>query len=387
MDGTPEGQTGTAAEFEARLLGWLAKRMPEARDLRVSDLRKPGAGMSSDTHLFSIHWRGDPLDATEDESTPSRAATRTPTRTRGEQRLDAVLRCAPRADGPFPEYDLSMQFGIMRQLRARTDVPVPEVLWQEEDPSWLGVPFLTMKAVVGEPPLDWPSYHASGFYAGLSESGRRKLWSATIDALAKLHRADWRATGLDFVPGGRPGDDPERHVLQYWRRYLDEWIKDDPREVVPVYDEVLDWLEKHRPACPRPGLVWGDAKLGNVLYRVGTEDAETVEVAAVIDWEIAMIGDPQVDLASLRISDLRAQQSAGRCLPGTPTETELIALYERACGEKLRDFRYALLYSAFWRGAVTIKVMRRMKAQGHDISDEMLANHFPVPLMRDLLAR
>ncbi|MEZ4279092.1 MAG: phosphotransferase family protein [Myxococcota bacterium] len=375
MDGKPEGQAENA-EFEARLLAWLAKRMPDAAGLRISGLRKPGAGMSSDTHLFTVHSRGGSLDM--------------------------VLRCAPRAEGPFPEYDLAMQFGIMRQLGEHTDVPVPPVLWQEEDPAWLGVPFLTMKAVAGEPPLDWPSYHASGFYADLSEPARRQLWTTTIDALAKLHRADWRAIGLDFVPGGRPGDDPERHVLQYWRRYLDEWIKDDPREVVPVYDEALDWLEKHRPPCPRTALVWGDAKLGNVLYRVGSGDAagasdapseggassgESVEVAAVIDWEIAMIGDPQVDLASLRISDLRAQQSAGRCLPGTPSEGELIAMYERASGEKIRDFRWDMLYSAFWRGAVTIKVMRRMKAQGHDISDEMLTNHFPVPLMRELLAR
>ena len=380
MDGKSQGQAENA-EFEARLLAWLAERMPEAADLRISGLRKPGAGMSSDTHLFTVHSR--------------------------DGSLDMVLRCAPRAEGPFPEYDLAMQFGIMRQLGEHTDVPVPEVLWQEEDPAWLGVPFLTMKAVAGEPPLDWPSYHASGFYADLSESARRQLWRATIDALAKLHLADWRAIGLDFVPGGRDGDDPERYVLRYWRRYLDEWIKDDPHEVVPVYDEALDWLERHQPPCPRTALVWGDAKLGNVLYRVGTRGGaegdsatgdgaptasragggEAVEVAAVIDWEIAMIGEPQVDLASLRISDLRAQQSAGRCLPGTPSESELIALYERASGEKIRDFRWDMLYSAFWRGAVTIKVMRRMKAQGHDISDEMMTNHFPVPLMRELLAR
>ena len=365
MDGAVDGNASTG-EFEERLLQWLAKRMPEARALRLSNLRKPGAGMSSDTHLFTIHWQ---------ESGGGRGAA-------SEQNLDAVLRCAPRAEGPFPEYDLAMQFGIMRQLGAHTDVPVPEVLWQEEDPSWLGVPFLTMKAVAGEPPLDWPSYHASGFYAELSEANRRKLWHGTIDALARLHRTDWRAIGLDFVPGGRPGDDPERYVLQYWRRFLDEWIKDDPAEVVPVYDEALDWLEKNRPDCPRTGLVWGDAKLGNVLYRI-----ESCEVAAVIDWEIAMIGDPQVDLASLRVSDLRAQQSAGRCLPGTPTEVELVELYERLSGNTVRDFRYDLLYSAFWRGAVTIKVMRRMKSEGHPISDEMLENHFPVPYMRELLAR
>ncbi len=392
MDGAPKGQAENA-EFEARLLAWLAKRMPNAADLRVSGLRKPGAGMSSDTHLFTVHWRGEALESPVAGSGAPRGSQPAPAKTSaanatGARSLDMVLRCAPRAEGPFPEYDLAMQFGIMRQLGEHTDVPVPEVLWQEEDPSWLGVPFLTMKAVAGEPPLDWPSYHASGFYADLSESARRTLWTATIDALAKLHRADWRALGLDFVPGGRPGDDPERHVLQYWRRYLDEWIKDDPREVVPVYDEALDWLERNQPPCPRTGLVWGDAKLGNVLYRVAPEGgAAPVEVAAVIDWEIAMIGDPQVDLASLRISDLRAQQSAGRCLPGTPSESELIALYERASGEKVRDFRWDMLYSAFWRGAVTIKVMRRMKAQGHDISDEMLTNHFPVPLMRELLAR
>jgi aminoglycoside phosphotransferase (APT) family kinase protein len=268
-------------------------------------------------------------------------------------------------------------------------VPVPPVLWQEEDPAWLGVPFLTMQAVDGEPPLDWPSYHASGFYADLDERARGQLWVATLGALARLHRADWRAIGLDFVPGGRPGDDPDRYLLQYWRRYLDGWIKDDPKEVVPVYDEVLDWLERHQPACPRTALVWGDAKLGNVLYRRRARPGGGADcsVAAVIDWEIAMIGDPQVDLASLRISDLRAQQSAGRCLPGTPSEAELIALYERASGEKIRDFRWALLYSAFWRGAVTIKVMRRMKAQGHPITDEMLENHFPVPLMREWLPR
>jgi aminoglycoside phosphotransferase (APT) family kinase protein len=119
-----------------------------------------------------------------------------------------------------------------------------------------------------------------------------------------------------------------------------------------------------------------------VLFRV-----EAGEVAAVLDWEIAMIGDPQVDLASLRVSDLRAQQAAGVCLPGTPSEEELIALYERATGEPIRDWRYAMLYSCFWRGAVALKYMRRMRAQGRPITDDAMANHFPVPIMRELLAR
>ncbi len=296
MDGAPIGNASTD-ELEGRLLQWLAKRMPEARALHLSNLRKPGTGMSSDTSLFTIHWS---------ESGSGKAGAGS------EKSLDAVLRCAPRSRRTLSRVRPRDAVRDHAAAAARTRTcPYPRCSGRKRIRAWLGVPFLTMKAVAGEPPLDWPSYHASGFYAELSEPNRRKLWHSTIDALARLHRADWRAIGLDFVPGGRPGDDPERYVLQYWRRYLDEWIKDDPSEVVPVYDEALDWLEKHRPECPRTALVWGDAKLGNVLYRV-----DSCEVAAVIDWEIAMIGDPQVDLASLRISDLRAQQSAGRCLPG-----------------------------------------------------------------------
>lgn len=333
--------------------------MPDASDVRVSGLRKPGSGMSSDTYLFTIRSR----------------------HTGGARQQNAVLRCAPRADGPFPEYDLAMQFGVMRQLRLHTGVPVPEVLWYEEDSSWIGVPFLTMKEVAGQPALDWPSYHQSGFYAELPDEGRRAIWAATIEALAELHRTDWRAAGLDFVPGGRPGDDPHRYTLQYWRRFLDEWVKEGARETIPVYDAALEWLEHNQPSCPRPALVWGDAKLGNVMF-----DVENRKVAAVLDWEIAMIGDPQVDLASLRISDLRAQQGAQTCLAGTPSESELIEAYEKATGDRIRDWKYAMLYAAFWRGSVALKFMRRRRAQGHPVSDETLANHFPVPIMRDLLA-
>jgi aminoglycoside phosphotransferase (APT) family kinase protein len=350
----------TPDDVRERLLPWIADRMPEATELQLSALREPGAGMSSETRLFTIHW----LEA-------------------GQARgLEAVLRSAPREDGPFPEYDLGMQFGIMRALGDKTDVPVPEVLWLEEDAKILGVPFLVMKAVEGQAPLDFPTYHGEGFYADASPDERRRLWSSTVETLARLHEADWQALGLDFVPGGAPGEDPAHNALRYWRRYLDEWIKDEPEETIPVFDEALDWLERHRPEPERISLCWGDAKLGNVLYRRNSFD-----VAAVLDWELATIGDPGPDLASLRISDLRAQESAGRCLEGTPSEEELVALYERASGRRVRDFHYDLVFATFWRGSVALKVMRRMKAQGAEIDDALFENHFPVRYLRELLAR
>jgi aminoglycoside phosphotransferase (APT) family kinase protein len=334
--------------------------MPHARDVRVVDLRKPGAGESSDTSLFRAHWNED-----------GRAHV-----------LDGVLRSAPGGDAPFPEYDLAMQFGIMRALGEHTSVPVPEVLWLEEDPTALGAPFLVMKAVDAEAPLDFPPYHGAGFYHAASSSQRRHMWRSTVAALARQHAADWRALGLAFVPGGGSDEDPRTHGLVYWRRYLDDWIKQGAAETIPVFDEALDWLERSRPEPSRIALCWGDAKLGNVLY-----DRASYEVAAVLDWELATIGDPEADLASLRVSDLRAQDGAGACLDGTPDTEELVALYERASGRRIEHFHWALVYATFWRGAVALKVMRRMKAQGADIDDAMLENHFPVRYLRELLAR
>jgi aminoglycoside phosphotransferase (APT) family kinase protein len=345
-------------DVRARLTQWIADRMPGVEGLRLSELRKPGAGMSSDTQLFSVHWTQD-----------------------GEEReLDAVLRCAPSVAGPFPAYDLAMQFGIMRVLQEETDVPVPEVLGLEEDSGTLGVPFLTMKAVDGEAPLDFPPYHGDGFYAKASADQRRHLWRSTIEALARLHGLDWRSLGLDFVPGGGADEDAETHGLVYWRSYLDDWIKDDPKERIPVFDAALEWLEGNRPAASRTSLCWGDAKIGNVLYQ-----RETREVAAVIDWELATIGNPIADLASLRVSDLRAQEGAGACLEGTPSQEELVELYERASGEAVLDFHYHLVFSAFWRGAVALKVMRRMKAEGAEIDVSLFENHFTVRYLRELM--
>jgi len=350
------------AQAEQALTAWIAKRIPGARELELSAFDRPSAGESSDTQLFSVHWR----DA------------------EGPQELRAVLRCAPRKQGPFPEYDLAAQYGIMRTLFEHSRVPVPEALWLEASTRPLGVPFLTMKAVDGVAPLDFPPYQtkdSEDLYARASATQRRRMWQTTIDAVAQLHTLDWRALEMDFVPGAREGEDPQGFALAYWRDFLDSWIKDDPSELIPIFDEAMDWLEAERPESERSSLCWGDAKLGNVLF-----DRESYEAVAVIDWELAMIGAPGSDLASLRVSDLRAQEGAGGVLAGTPSETELVEMYERASGRKVHHFHYDLVYAAFWRGAVALKVMRRMKAEGVAIDDSVFENHFSFRYLRELLA-
>lgn len=357
------------ADRVAALERWLADRLG-AGSVAVSGLEPPAGGKSSDTRLFEARWTdgGD------------------------ERRLAAVLRAAPGGAGPhpFPDYDMALQFHVMDRLARSTSVPVPEVLWLEEDPGVLGTPFLLMKRVDGEAPLDFqPSYHAAGFYRAWSVGRRRAAWCSLVECLAALHRADWRSFGIERLPGGAPGDeDPGAAPLRYWRDYYLRWLKDDPEERIDAYDEALDYLESERPKDARTTLVWGDAKLGNVMFHPASADPEAdPRIAAIVDWEMATVGDPEMDLASLLVSDERAQADAGERLDGTPDEAEIVALYEAASGEPVRNFHYAKVFATFWRGCVQLKVMRGLRAAGVVIPEELFAESLPVRTLRRLLRR
>ena len=341
---------------------WLAARMLDARDVRVAQLRKPGTGMSSDTLLFDLAW-------TDAGGAPRSQA--------------CVLRCAPRGTAPFPSYDLGLQFRVMRGLARHSEVPVPEVLWLEESASLLGVPFLVMRAVAGSAPCDFPPYQradADDVYAKAAPETRQRMWRSTVDALARLHAVDWTKLELGRIDGGNPGDDARTDALRYWRDYLLHFVKRDPHEPTPVFDEALAWLESHRPEPERVALCWGDAKIGNVLY-----DPATGEVAALLDWEMTRIGDPEMDLPSLHLSDLRAQETAGGVLDGTPCARELVAMYEEASGRRYRNFDYQLVFATFWRGSVALAVMRQMEDAGREIPPDYKLRGFPTRKLCELL--
>ena len=113
---------------------------------------------------------------------------------------------------------------------------------------------------------------------------------------------------------------------------------------------------------------------------------EDGEVAALLDWEMARVGDPEMDLPSLYLSDLRAQDSAGgAALAGTPTADELVAMYEAASGRRYRHFHYQLVFATFWRGSVALAFMRQMEDAGRDVPPDYKLRGFPTRKLCELL--
>ncbi len=345
------------AELKSRLFPWLARKMPHAENLCIADIQKPGMGISSETYLVDLAYEA-----------------------AGQRRTEGmVLRTAPQESKVFPEYDLGLQFRIMHLLKD-TNVPVARMHWLEEDPSILGAPFFLMERLEGEVPQDYPPYHGSGMFFDATPEERARMWWGGLEAMVKVHKLDWKGLGMSFLGVPKSGTDSVDRQLAYWNRYFD-WLKDDPAESHPTLEASLAWLDENRYAPERVTLCWGDSRMGNVLYR-----REDRHVVAVMDWEMAFLGDPEADLSWYILLDW--QHSAGAGLPrceGTPEYEETIRRYEELTGWKVKNLLFNEVFSAVRYGMILACVLKNFKRQGIPIEEDMILNNVCTQRLSELL--
>lgn len=348
----------TLSEMQASLTAWVQKQMPQARNVTVSDLQKPGMGLSSETFLFDLNW----------EET-------------GEAKsLGVVLRAAPWGKGSFPDYDLGLQFRIMQKLWD-TKVPVARMLWLEEDRSVLGVPFFLMERLEGDVPQDYPSYHGSGMYFEATPEQRTKMWWGALDAMIELHQLEWQNMGVEFLGVPGTGTDPIDRQIDYWDDYLNHWVKETPHESHPTMEATLDWLKQNRYAPERLTICWGDARIGNTLYSTTNRD-----VLAIMDWEMAFIGDPEFDLAWFFTLDKQHSKGYGLPrLPGTPQDEEIVQRYQQLTGWKVRNLFYNEVMATFRYGLTMIASLKKFIARGLPVEEELILNNFATQHLAGLL--
>jgi aminoglycoside phosphotransferase (APT) family kinase protein len=292
-----------------QLEDWLRGRLPGASEVTVSKVQTPTTnGFSAETLLFDAQWQAD-----------------------GVLRRDSyVAKVAPTGHQIFPEPRFGEQHRLLTIL-AHTPVEVPAVHWYESGPAVLGAPFYVMSKVEGQAPTDMPPYHTDGWVTEVSPQIRESIWWSGVEVLAQIHSLDVDALGLGFVDQAEHGPTGLRQRLAYYQHYL-TWGYSGR---VPVAEEALRWLREHLPPEPDPPvLLWGDARIGNILYDGGRP-------TAVLDWEMATLGQPEEDLAWFLYLDRHHSEGCGVArLPGFPSAGETIARYERLAGRPMRYMDY-----------------------------------------------
>jgi aminoglycoside phosphotransferase (APT) family kinase protein len=302
----------------AGLGDWLATALPEADGLRVEGITSPDAtGFSNETLLLDLCLH----------------------RGTAERRLGLAIRVAPTGYHLFPEPEFERQYRVMRWLAANSAVRVPRVLAYEEDDSLLGAPFFVMERVEGRVPGDNPPYHAGGWVADLGPRERATVWWGGVDSIVAVHAAEV-GDELGFLRRPGLGATPAEQELGYYERFL-AWVEQD--EPVPAAARAREWLRDHLPEPGHPPiLAWGDARIGNIVY----DDA--LRPAAVLDWEMATLADPELDVAWSLFMDHHHALAAGvDRLPGLPSRAETVHRYEQATGRRLTELDFYEVLSAF----------------------------------------
>ena len=235
-------------------------------------------------------------------------------------------------------HDMAREYRVMTALR-ETAVPVPRTYALCEDAEIVGAPFYVMEKVEGVP------YRRAAELERLGPERTRAVSERLVDTLVHLHEVDPAAVGLaDF---GRPEGFLARQVGR-WRKQLEASYHRD----LPAADELHARLEASIPPEGAAGIVHGDFRLDNVL--VGADDDA---VHAVVDWEMATLGDPLTDLALMLLYQRLAAfggdtVSDVSTAPGYLGEQEILARYDAASHRDLGHFGFYLGLAAFKLAAI-----------------------------------
>jgi len=251
----------------------------------------------------------------------------------GNQEL--VLRRPPFGNQVQTAHDMSREYRVLSKLSVVFPL-APRPYFFCDDLGVIGAPFYVMERRTGVilrkslPPN-----------AALALDTMHQLSLALIDGLARLHGIDYQSAGLEEL--GKPAGYVARQVTGWAKRYANARTDD-----VPSMDDVARWLTENTPPESGASVIHNDYKFDNLVL----DAADLTKIVAVLDWEMATLGDPLMDLGTtlgywVEAGDLEALKAARlgpSLLPGCLTRTELVERYETATQ---RPVSYPLFYYVF----------------------------------------
>jgi len=318
----------------AALLTWLCAHTPDvARKDSSIDIKQFPAGFSNLTYLVTL--------------------------SNTESAHSLVLRRPPRGVTSGTAHNVLREYGILSALYP-LGVPVPATVVSCDDATVIGSPFYLMEftdgvILRGKSPIE--IVHAGEHAPALLDA----LSTTFVSTLVGLHAVDL-ATTPTLREIGRP-DGYVRRQLQGWTA---RWEKSKTRDVSTV-ERVALWLDAHQPSESDVALVHNDFKFDNLVL----DRHNLTRVAAILDWEMATIGDPLMDLGTslaywVEAGDAPIFRALGlgmTALPGCATRKEIVARYAAVSG---RDVRNAAFYYAFglFKVAVVAQQIYARSVQG-----------------------
>ena len=315
-EGEPAGEDGSVApaDDEERTRGLIDEAVLERF---LDEHAVPGAGEQLHVRFITGGASNELFEVRRGEH---RMALRRPPRIVPEGRNDTMLR----------------EYRLLAAL-ADTDVPHARALAVCDDPGLMGGCFYLMDYVDGWSPMGgggWPAPFDTDLAA------RRGLGIQLVDGIAKLARVDWKARGLEGF--GRPDGFHERQVDR-WMAHLAA-VQFRP---IPGLDAAAQWLRAHKPRLYEPGIMHGDYQFANVMFRHGAP----ARLAAIVDWEMATVGDPLLDLGWVVqgwIDDDEARGTGSYVdYTGMPSRLDILDYYATESGRDVDDIDYYVVLARF----------------------------------------
>lgn len=321
-----------------RLASWMASQVSVTSGVQIDNLAYPrGAGQSHETILFDARWHAGGVDHAQ----------------------GCVVRIKPSRFTVFPDNLFDEQFLVMKAMHDSGLVRVAEPLWFEADSDVLGAPFFVMEKKKGRVPVSVPPYACSGFVADATPALRRRMWESGVRQLAAIQKVPIeKLRFLQGPPHARDG------LAQEWDKYVRfvAWVQED--RACPPLEAGLARLRENWPKNQPAGPVWGDARLGNMMFD------DNFDVIAVMDWEQPSLGGALQDLAwFVTLSETMHGSSAqhGQYLDGMGTREETIALWEEITGKSAADIEW---YEDFTRLKMTCTGLRLGHLRGVVMMDD-----------------
>lgn len=263
-----------------------------------------------------------------------------------------VLRRPPFGSKVKSAHDMGREYRVLSKLHPVYPL-APEPIVYCDDESVIGAKFYVMRRLKGvivrrQIPTE----------LGLVPERLRKLDLALVDNLAAIHAVDFAAAGLGDL--GKPDGYIERQVTGWIKRY-----RDSQTDEIPMFDRIASWLAENMPKVSTAALIHNDYKLDNVVLDAG----DPTRIIGVLDWEMATLGDPLMDLGTAIAywvedgdgDEIKMMRYAPTNEPGSITRREFVARYEEAARRKVENPLFYFVFGCLKNAVIIQQIYYRYK--------------------------